>query len=92
MQPEPGNQKGRKSRGAKTPKSKGAEKVKCSLLLSPENDLRLTVLAAMRGTDRSGLINTILDEALRGVVISLRGSLADGAGEGPQEEPQSGAA
>ena len=92
MQPEPGHSKARKSRATKTPRGKGVEKVKCSLLLTPENDLRQTVLAAMRGTDRSGLINSILDEALRGVVISLRGNLADGAGEGPQEEPQSGAA
>lgn len=80
MQNEPGSTKAKKSRAAKAPRGKGAEKVKCSLLLSPENDLRLTVLAAMRGTDRSGLVNAILDDALRGVVISLRGPLADGAG------------
>lgn len=88
MQNEPGSTKAKKSRAAKSPRGKGVEKVKCSLLLSPENDLRLTVLAAMRGTDRSGLINTILDEALRGVVISLRGSLADGAGEDHQDGAQ----
>jgi len=80
MQNEPVTPKAKKSRAAKAPRGKGAEKVKCSLLLSPENDLRLTVLAAMRGTDRSGLVNAILDDALRGVVISLRGPLADGAG------------
>ena len=44
--------------------------------LTPENDLRLTVLASLRGTDRSTLLNSILDDALRGVVVSLRGPLA----------------
>lgn len=85
MQHESGSSKAKKGKVAKAPRGKGAEKVKCSLLLSPENDLRLTVLAAMRGTDRSGLVNTILDEALRGVVISLRGPLAEAAGEGISE-------
>jgi hypothetical protein len=86
MQNEPPSAKSKKSRAAKAPRGKGAEKVKCSLLLSPENDLRLTVLAAMRGTDRSGLVNAILDDALRGVVVSLRGPLADGAGgEHPED-------
>jgi hypothetical protein len=65
--------------------------LKCSLLLSKENDLRLTVLASLRSTDRSTLLNVILDDALRGVVVSLRGQLAteqteQGAGEGAPEE------
>ena len=75
------------SRPQRRPKNKGAERLKCSLLLTPENDLRLTVLAALRGTDRSTLLNSILDDALRGVVVSLRGPLASesGAGEGDAE-------
>ncbi|WP_169981113.1 hypothetical protein [Tautonia rosea] len=88
MQNDPGSSKAKKGRAAKAQRGKGAEKVKCSLLLSPENDLRLTVLAAMRGTDRSGLVNAILDDALRGVVVSLRGPLADGAGGEHPEEPR----
>jgi hypothetical protein len=84
---------GRK-RGAKTPKGKAADRLKCSLLLSKENDLRLTVLASLKGTDRSALINAILDDALRGVVVSLRGQLAieNGAGEGTTSEAEGEAA
>lgn len=87
MSQEPGAAKGKKTSRAKTPKGKGPERLKCSLLLTPENDLRLTVLASLRGTDRSTLLNGILDDALRGVVVSLRGALAveGGAGEGTTE-------
>jgi hypothetical protein len=77
--------KPKKSRATKTPKGKAPERLKCSLLLTRENDLRLTVLASVKGTDRSTLLNGILDEALRGVVVSLRGQLATesgGVGEG----------
>jgi len=44
-------------------------------------------LAALKGVDRSTLADSILTEALRGVVISLRGALAaeGGAGEGAFE-------
>lgn len=88
MQNDSGGSKAKRGRASKAPRGKASEKVKCSLLLSPENDLRLTVLAALRGTDRSGLVNSILDDALRGVVISLRGPLADGAGEDRQDGSQ----
>ncbi len=76
--------KGKKPPRAKPPKGKATDRHKCSLLLTPENDLRLTVLATLRNTDRSTLLNSILDDALRGVVVSLRGALAEagGAGEG----------
>ena len=87
MSQDAGNAKGKRLKATKTTKNKGAERLKCSLLLTPENDLRLTVLAALRGTDRSTLLNSILDDALRGVVVSLRGPLASesGAGEGDGE-------
>lgn len=76
--------RGKKTQKGKAPKGKAPERLKCSLLLTRENDLRLTVLASLKGTDRSTLLNTILDDALRGVVVSLRGPLAgeSGAGEG----------
>lgn len=74
--------KGKKTTRAKTPKGKAPERLKCSLLLTRENDLRLTVLASLKGTDRSTLLNTILDDALRGVVVSLRGQLATEGGAG----------
>ena len=83
--------KGKRAQKPKPQKSKTTERLKCSLLLTRENDIRLTVLASVKGTDRSALINTILDDALRGVVISLRGALAidGGAGGGTQEtEPE----
>ncbi len=79
--------RGKRTKAPKTTKGKGAERLKCSLLLTAENDLRLTVLASLRKTDRSTLLNSILDDALRGVVVSLRGALAEagGAGEGAAE-------
>src|SRR4051794_6041467 len=86
MSVDSGNAKGKRGRAAKTTKGKAPERLKCSLLLTRENDLRLTVLASVKGTDRSTLLNGILDDALRGVVVSLRGQLAteSGAGEGGQ--------
>lgn len=89
MSADAGTSKGRKCTKAKPPKGKGPERLKCSLLLTKENDLRLTVLASVKGTDRSTLLNGILDDALRGVVVSLRGQLAteNGAGEGMGQEP-----
>lgn len=94
MIPEAGTPRNKKSMRAKALKPKAAERLKCSLLLTKENDLRLTVLAAMKGTDRSALLNTILDDALRGVVVSLRGQLAtdSGAGDGVQPEGDTQAA
>ena len=89
-----GSQKGKKTPRGKAPKSQAPKRHKCSLLLTPENDLRLTVLANIKGLDRSELINVILDDALRGVVVSLRGPLAEsGVGEGTagQETESDGA-
>jgi hypothetical protein len=82
MSQDSGNPKVKKPLRAKPPKGKTAERLKCSLLLTAENDLRLTVLASLRGTDRSTLLNAILDDALRGVVVSLRGPLAAESGAG----------
>src|SRR3954449_973169 len=97
MSQESGSTKAKNSRTAKTPKSRASdrpERLKCSLLLTKENDLRLTVLASLKGTDRSTLLNSILGDALRGVVVSLRGQLAteSGAGEGTPAEPDTDAA
>jgi len=51
-------------------------------------------LAALKGVHRSTLADSILTEALGGVVISLRGALAGegGAGEGGAETADSEAA
>ena len=94
MSQDAGSAKGKRTKAARTTKGKGAERLKCSLLLTAENDLRLTVLATLRGLDRSTLLNSILDDALRGVVVSLRGPLAaeGGAGEGGGETADAEAA
>ena len=95
MSQDAGSAKGKRTKAARTTKGKGAERLKCSLLLTAENDLRLTVLATLRGLDRSTLLNSILDDALRGVVVSLRGPLSaetGGAGEGGAEAEPSEAA
>jgi hypothetical protein len=89
-----GAQKHKKTVKPKLQKGNPPERLKCSLLLSRENDLRLTVLASLKGTDRSALINAILDDALRGVVVSLRGHFAteSGVGEGTGRESETEAA
>ena len=95
MSQDAGSSKGKKGRGPKSTKSRAPERLKCSLLLTRENDLRLTVLASVKGTDRSALINSILDDALRGVVVSLRGALATESGvvgEGGGQEADTEAA
>lgn len=88
------NVKGKKTSRAKPPKTKTSDQLKCSLLLSKENNLRLSVLASLKMTTRSALLNQILDEALRGVVVSLRGALAteNGAGGGIMAEADTEAA
>ena len=43
------NAKGKKTTRAKPAKGKAPERLKCSLLLTRENDLRLTVLASLKG-------------------------------------------
>src|SRR3954469_17477606 len=88
------NAKGKKSPRGKAPKGKAPERLQCSLLVTRENDLRLTVLASLKGSDRSTLLNTILDDARRGGVVSLRGALATGdpgVGEGGDGEPEADA-
>jgi hypothetical protein len=69
--------KPRKRLSAKPSDRKAGDRVKCTLLLTAENDLKLTVLAALRGVDRSALVNQVLAEAVRGVVVSLRGPAGD---------------
>lgn len=94
MNPDTNQARGRKMTRAKAQKAKAPERLKCSLLLTRENDLRLTVLASVKGMDRSELLNVILDDALRGVVVSLRGQLATGSGvgEGAPDDSQDEAA
>ena len=77
--------KSKKSKTTKTRKDQGAERLKTSVLISRSVLIRVGALAGIRGVDRSTLINSLLEEATRGVVVSLRGPLAgegNGAGEG----------
>jgi hypothetical protein len=79
--------KPKKSRGAKTRKDPAADRVKTSVLLSRSVDVRIRALAGIRGVDKSTLINSLLEEATRGVVISLRGPFAAEAGVGEDLAP-----
>ena len=49
-------------------------------------NVKLSTLAALKGVDRSTLEDAILGDALRHVVIALRGPLAEGGGAGEGEE------
>lgn len=78
--------KAKRSKTAKTRKDQGADRIKTSVLLSRSVDIKIRALSGIRGVDKSTLINSLLEEATRGVVISLRGPFADGAGEDSGEE------
>ena len=77
--------KPKKSRTTKTRKDQGAERIKTSVLLSRSVDIKIRALSGIRGVDKSTLINSLLEEATRGVVVSLRGPLAEGTGVGEGE-------
>jgi hypothetical protein len=81
------NRQSRRSRPAAKPAKPKDGREKITLLISKETNVKLSTLAALKGVDRSTLADSILTEALRGVVISLRGVLAadGGAGEGGAE-------
>jgi hypothetical protein len=61
----------------KSAASPARTRVKASLMLSADVDLRLTVLAKLKGLDKSALAERIIGDATRGVVVSLRGMAAD---------------
>jgi putative ribosome biogenesis GTPase RsgA len=77
--------KTKKSKATKTRKDQGAERIKTSVLLSRSVDIKIRALSGIRGVDKSTLINSLLEEATRGVVVSLRGPLAEGYGAGESE-------
>jgi len=74
--------KSKKGKATKTRKDQGAERIKTSVLLSRSVDIKIRALSGIRGVDKSTLINSLLEEATRGVVVSLRGPLAEGSGAG----------
>ena len=74
------NRPSRRSRPAAKPAQRKDSREKITLLISKETNVKLSTLAALKGVDRSTLADSVLTEALRGVVISLRG--AGGRGRG----------
>jgi hypothetical protein len=64
-------------KSAQPPARKSADRVKCTLVLDSQTDLKLTVLAAMRGCDRSALANMLIAEGVKSVVVSLRGQAGE---------------
>lgn len=77
--------KAKKSKTPKTRKDQASERIKTSVLLSRSVDIKIRALSGIRGVDKSTLINSLLEEATRGVVVSLRGPLAEGGGAGEHE-------
>ena len=63
----------RARQNAKTQSRKSADREKCTLLLDSDTSMKLSVAAHIRKLDRSELVNQLLADALRYVVISLRG-------------------
>ena len=80
--------KQRRSRATKTRKDQGAERIKTSVLLSRSVSIKIGALAGIRGVDKSTLINGLLEEATRGVVVSFRGPLAESSGAGVLESEE----
>jgi hypothetical protein len=54
-------------------KRRDAERSRCTILLDGDIDRKLSVAAHLRGLDRSELVNEVLANALRYIVISVRG-------------------
>jgi hypothetical protein len=60
-----------KRRAAQTSGRKSSDREKCTLLLDADTSIKLSVAAHLRGIDRSTLVNQLLAESLRYVVISI---------------------
>jgi len=60
--------------GRRVRKSRRAEETprKCTILLSPKMDFKLSVYAKMKGTDRSVIINELLDREIGSMSVSFR--------------------
>ena len=86
MSGEPVNAGRRKGRAAAKPTKPKDAREKITLLISKDTNVKLSTLAAIKGLDRSTLADAILGEALRHVVIALRGPLAEGSGAGGGED------
>ncbi|WP_337175367.1 hypothetical protein [Paludisphaera sp.] len=66
---------GAKKRGrkpAQRPRPEEGERLKRTIMIEAEVDLRLTILAAKRGVSRSDIVDEALRAATRGIVVSFR--------------------
>jgi hypothetical protein len=68
-----------KRRNAPALARKASNREKCTLLLQPDVSIKLSVAAHLRGLDRSELVNELLADALRYVVVSIRGQSSGSA-------------
>jgi hypothetical protein len=68
---------------------KASQRDRCTLLLPSDLSLRLTVAAHLRGLDRSELATELLAEALRSIVISVRGHSPSSASSTVDSSPAS---
>ena len=76
--PEPQAGKARKRQNVKSPKPSAAKKLKSTIHLTVEASQRLDIHVAMMGpgTDRSSLIENLINTHLRRYVVSDRGGAA----------------
>jgi hypothetical protein len=68
-----------KRRNAPAALRKASNREKCTLLLDRDTSVKLGVAAHLRGLDRSELVNEVLADALRYVVVSIRGQSSGSA-------------
>lgn len=68
-----------KRRAANASARKTVQREKCTLLLDGDLSIKLSVAAHLRGVDRSTMVNQLLADALRHVIISIRGQSNDSA-------------
>jgi hypothetical protein len=73
-----GSGKGRKRQAAKAATGRAASKVKCTIHLSVEASQRLDIHATMSGMDRSGLVESLINQHCRRWVVSDRGGEGTG--------------
>jgi hypothetical protein len=71
---------------------KPADREKCTLLLHSDVSIKLSVAAHIRGLDRSELVNELLSDALRYVVVSIRGQSTGSARGDAEVSPENVAA
>jgi hypothetical protein len=71
--------KPQKRRTAPTSARKVSDREKCTLLLDSDTSVKLSVAAHLRGVDRSTLVNMLLADSLKYVVISIRGQSSTSA-------------